>query len=303
MSQELRFGILILQDYPSEAIIEHANYLEELGFDSVWVADHFVSPWAPAQPWLESWTLLAAIAAQTSRIRVGPLVSHVTYHNPALLARQALTVDRLSGGRLNLGMGAGASSYDASMTGSPWWPPAERVQRFREAVEIVDRLLRQEVTSYEGRYYRVARAAMFPGPVQRPRPRLTIAACGPQMVKIAARYADVWNTEGAFQELYHGSATPADVLRLARERSELLSEEAAALGREPSTITRSFLAGFSLAPETPWASVAAFEDMVGRYREIGFTEFILPEPSPEEAVIFERVAGEMIPALRDGAVA
>lgn len=294
MHQRRQFGILVLQNDSWPAIVERVQRYEALGFNTAWIADHFVYPWDPSEPWFDCWTLLAGLATQTSRIRLGPLVTHVIYRNPALLARQAMTVDHLTGGRLELGIGAGASGYDASMTGAPWWPPAERVQRFGEAVEILDRMLRDEVTSYEGRYYRVANAAMNPGPVQRPRPRLTIAASGPAMVKLAARYADVWNTEGSYRELYRVDASPADVLRLTRERNDLLSEHAAALGRDPGTITRSFLAGFGAAPENLWASVDAFHDFVGRYGEIGFTEFVCPEPSAEETAVFERVVQDGI---------
>ena len=122
------------------------------------------------------------------------------------------------------------------------------------------------------------------------------------MVKLAARYADAWNTEGAYRELWHGGATAADVLRLARERGELLSEQAAALGRDPRAIIRSFLAGFSPAAETPWASVDAFQDLVGRYRELGFSEFIFPEPGAGETAVFERVVQEVLPGLQRAAM-
>lgn len=295
MDRPTRYGIFILQDSPWPDMVERVRWYEAIGFETVWVADHFVSPWHPPGPWLEAWTLLAGLAAQTSRIRLGPLISHPLYHNPAVLARQAMTVDRLSGGRFELGLGAGASYADAPTTGSPWRPPAERVARFREAATLIDRLLSQEVTTFEGRYYRVESAWMNPGPVQRPRPRLTIAASGPGMVKLAAALADVWNTEGSFQQLYERGASPADVCRFARERSELLSEEAARLGREPESIVRSFLFGFGAAPEDPWASVAAFDDIVGRYREIGFSEFIFPEPDADQMDVLERVA-EVMPA-------
>ncbi|MGH2560268.1 MAG: LLM class flavin-dependent oxidoreductase [Thermomicrobiales bacterium] len=294
MSHETRFGILVLQSDPWPDIVERVQRYERLGFDAVWIADHFALPWDPAQPWFEGWTVLAGLATVTSRIRLGPLVSHVVYRNPAVLARQALTVDHLSGGRLNLGLGAGASPRDAPMTGVDWWSPAERVGRFRDAVEIVDRLLCDEETTYRGRYYRVTGATMNPGPVQRPRPPLTIAASGPVMVKLAARYADVWNTEGSFEELFRIDAAPAEVYRLTRERNELLSEHAAALGRDPAAITRSFLAGYGAAPEDPWASSEAFHDLVGRYREIGFSEFVFPEPSAGESDVFERIVADVI---------
>ena len=292
MNQRLRFGVLVLQDAPWPEVLDRVLRYEALGFDTAWVADHFVLPWDPAAPWFETWTLLAGLAVRTERIRLGPLVSHPVYRNPAVLARQALTVDHLSGGRLELGLGAGASGYDPPMTGEVWWEPSERVGRFREMVQIVDQLLREGAVTHEGRYYRVKGAMLAPKPVQRPRPRLTIAANGPAMVKLAARYADVWNTEGSFAELYGQKASPDDVHRLVRERGELLSEQAASLGRAPSDIARSFLFGFGVAPEDPWASAEAWHNLVGRYREIGVTEFIFPEPIAEAIAVCERVAVE-----------
>lgn len=299
MNQGARFGILILQADPWPAIVERVRRYEAGGFDSVFVADHFVHFADPAGPWFEAWTILAGLATQTSRIRLGPLVSHVIYRNPAILARQATTVDHLSGGRLELGLGTGASDFDWTMAcGTGPWPFLERVERFREAVEIIDRLLREEVVSYDGRYYKTNAAAIRPGPVQRPRPRLTIGASGPRMIKLAARYADTWITEGNYRDLWHRPATAADVLRLTRERSELLSEEATALGRDPRAIARAFLAGFSPGLEHPWTSVAAFEEFVARYGEIGCSEFILSEPRADDAAVFERIVQEVIPRLQ-----
>lgn len=302
MAQELRFGVLVLQDTPWPDILERAGRYEAAGLDSVWLADHFVHYANPTGPWLECWTLLAGLASRTSRIRLGPLISHPVYHNPAVLARQAMTVDRLSGGRLELGLGTGASDYDWEIPcGVEAWPFAERVEHFAEAVEIVDRLLRGETTTYDGRYYRVAEATLQPGPVQRPRPPLTVAASGPRMVRLAARYADVWITEGNYRELWGSSATSADVLRITRERGELLSTEAAAVGRDPAAIRRAFLAGFSPGLEAPWASTDAFSEFVGRYREIGCSVFALPEPRGGEQAVFERIARDVIPALRQEA--
>ena len=302
MAQELRFGILILPDTPWPEVLERTERYETAGLDSVWVADHFVHYANPTGPWLECWTLLAGLATRTSRIRLGPLVSHGIYRNPAVLARQAMTVDRLSGGRLELGLGTGASDHDWRIAcGQEPWPFAERVERFGEAVEIVDRLLRGETTTYHGRYYRVADATLQPGPSQRPRPPLTVAASGARMVSLAARYADVWITEGNYRELWGRTATAVDVLRLTRERGQLLSEEAAALGREPGAIRRAFLAGFSPGLEAPWASVDALQDFIGRYREIGCSVFVLPEPNVGQTALFERIAQDVIPALRQGA--
>lgn len=302
MAQALHFGVLVLPDTPWPEILERTERYEAAGLDSVWVADHFVHYANPTGPWLECWTLLAGLATRTSRIRLGPLVSHAIYRNPAILARQAMTLDQLAGGRLELGLGTGASDYDWRIAcGQEPWPFAERVERFGEAVEIVDRLLRGEASTYEGRHYRVADATLQPGPVQRPRPPLTVAASGARMVRLAARYADVWITEGNYRELWGRNATAADVLRLTRERGEVLSEAAAALGREPGAIRRAFLAGFSPGLDRPWASDDAFRDFIGRYREIGCSLFILPEPSIGETPIFERITRDTIPALRQEA--
>jgi alkanesulfonate monooxygenase SsuD/methylene tetrahydromethanopterin reductase-like flavin-dependent oxidoreductase (luciferase family) len=298
MSQELRFEILILPNDRWLDVLGRAERYEALGLDTVWMADCFVDPWDPVRPWFEGWTLLAALAARTSSIRLGPLVSHMGFRNPAVLAREALTVDHISGGRLELGLGPGASGYDASMTGNVWQTPGRRVERLREAVEIIDLLLRQKTTTYTGRHFQVHEAVMNPRPIQLPRPPLTIAAAGPKTIEIAARHADVWNTEGAFPELYETGGTRDDVRRLVRERSAQLSARAAEIGRDPSEIARSFLFGFGPAPETPWASLDAFHDAVGRYREIGVSRFVFPEPAQAETEVFERVATEVISELR-----
>jgi alkanesulfonate monooxygenase SsuD/methylene tetrahydromethanopterin reductase-like flavin-dependent oxidoreductase (luciferase family) len=148
-------------------LLERWQYLDELGFDSVWVADHFANPWYPGEPWLDGWTLLSALSAHTRKIRLGTMVTNISLHNPAVLARQALTVDHVSEGRLELGIGAGGAPIDHTMTGVPDWEPPERATRLREFVEIVDGLLRSETSSYRGRYYRIENAEMHPAPVNR----------------------------------------------------------------------------------------------------------------------------------------
>src|SRR3954467_5777211 len=195
MAQQLRFGIITLQKEPWPTMVERWQRIEALGFDHVWLADHFLNPYNPPQFWLEAWTLLTGLAAQTSRIRIGTLVTPIGLRNPAVLARQALTVDHISNGRLELGLGTGvADDTSYSMIGLPEWGPAERVGHFREAVEIIDLMLSNETTNYQGKYYQINGAVMRPAPIQQPRPPFTLAALGPTMLKIAARYADRWNT-------------------------------------------------------------------------------------------------------------
>lgn len=202
LSHKLRFGIAFLPDTPWDEFVRRFQYIEELGFDIVGFGDHFAHFFFPNRIWFEAWTLLSAIATQTSKIRIGTLVTPFAWRNPAFLARQALTVDHISNGRLELGLGSGVrSDRSYEMTGIPNWGPRERVARLREYVEIVDRLLSNKVTNYEGRYYKIKEAEMSPRPVQKPRPPITIAAEGPGMLKLAARYADTWTTNESAENL------------------------------------------------------------------------------------------------------
>jgi alkanesulfonate monooxygenase SsuD/methylene tetrahydromethanopterin reductase-like flavin-dependent oxidoreductase (luciferase family) len=265
MQQQLRFGIITLQNLPWSELAEQWQYIEQLGFDSAWVADHFVNPYRPGQDWFDGWTTLAALAATTHRIRVGTLVSSITLHNPAFLARRALTVDHISSGRLELGIGAGGATLDHTMMGGAVWPAQERARRFREFVEIVDLMLSNERTSFKGAYYRVNEAIMRPAPIQKPRPPLALAAHGTTALKVVAEYADSWVSFGGFD------TSAREALDLTRHRGEILDEYCAEVGRDPNSISRSFLVGFT--PDTPFDSLQAFHEFIGRYREAGINEF------------------------------
>lgn len=295
MSTELRFGVLTSPSVRWEQMVERWQTIEALGFDSVWLPDHFVDLRQPRTPRFEAWTLLPALATQTTRIRIGTLVSAIPFRNPAFLARQALTVDHLSQGRLELGLGTGASGeIDASyaMTGIDDWSLPERVARFQEVVEIVDQLLCNEVSSYQGQYYRLQDTAMQPRPVQEPRPPITIAAHGPKMLKIAARHADSWSSMGGF------NLSPEELLAVTCQRNETLDEYCAEAGRDRSTLRRSLLLWPPIR-EMVYQSVDAFTDIVGPYIEGGINEFVLAYPSKDEQLpIFERIASEGIPKLR-----
>lgn len=304
MTPNLRFGIWTPQLTPWPEIAQRWQSIEQLGFDSVWVVDHFVNPYQFAGDWYEGWTLLSALAAWTSAIRIGTLVTNIIYRNPALIARQALTVDHISQGRLELGIGA-TSARDVShtMTGIRIWDARERSDRFRETVEIVDHMLRNDVTAYEGKYYRIEDAEMHPAPIQRPRPPLTIAAHGPKTLKVAATYGDSWST------LVGGDLPPSEAVKITRERNQMLSEYAVEVGREPDSIIRSLAVGWT--SDVPFSSLQAFYDFSGHYREAGINEFVfgywtraehIPEldqlPHITDDGMLERIAGEAIPTLR-----
>jgi len=280
----MRFGIVTDQNMSWSETVERWQLFERLGFDSIWDCDHFVQPSRPTGPYFEAWTLLAGLAARTERIRVGVLVSSNTFRHPALLAKQAATVDHLSNGRLEVGLGAGWYEPEHRMFGLDFPDPPELVGRYREAVEVVDRLLRNDTSTYDGSYYQLREATFRPAPVQKPRPPLLLAAHRPRMLRIIADYADTWNSFGTVDEM--------------RERNDILDEACAAIGRDPRTIVRSLYGWAALMPADPWASVAAFEEMVGRYGEAGVNEFLIDQPRPDQQAVLERVSTDLLPRWR-----
>jgi F420-dependent oxidoreductase-like protein len=280
----LGFGICTDQNQPWDVLRDNWRWYEDLGFDSVWDCDHFQQPSRPHGPYYEGWTLLAALAARTERIRVGVLVSCNTFRHPALLAKEAMTVDHVSNGRVELGIGAGWYAPEHEAFGISFPEPAELVARYREAVEVIDLLLRQDVTTYEGRYYQVHDAPFRPRPIQQPRPPLTLGAHGRKMLRIVAEHADRWNSHGSVDEM--------------RERNQILDEHCADIGRDPATILRSLYGWAKLLPTDPWASVEAFQDVIGQYRDAGINEFIIDAPRDDQRETFERIARDLIPALR-----
>jgi alkanesulfonate monooxygenase SsuD/methylene tetrahydromethanopterin reductase-like flavin-dependent oxidoreductase (luciferase family) len=285
MARRFRFGVCTDQNMTWEKTVERWQLFEQLGLESAWLCDHLIQPSRPQGPYFEAWTLLAALAAETRRIRLGVLVSSNTFRHPALLAKEAVTVDHVSGGRLELGLGAGWYRPEHEIFGLDFPEPRELVGRFGEAVQIVDSLLRNELTSFEGRYYRLREAPSRPAPVQRPRPPLTLAAHGPRMLGIVARYADAWNSFGTLEEL--------------RSRNALLDEACAKAGRDPAEISRGVYHWVARSDSDPWSSPAAFEEIVGRYREAGFDQFILDHPRDDQLGVLEQVAAEVLPALRE----
>jgi len=194
------------------------------------------------------------------------------------------TVDHLSNGRLEVGLGAGWYEPEHRMFGLDFPDPPELVGRYREAVEVVDRLLRNDTSTYDGRYYQLREATFRPAPVQKPRPPLLLAAHRPRMLRIIADYADTWNSFGTVDEM--------------RERNDILDEACAAIGRDPRTIVRSLYGWAALMPADPWASVAAFEEMVGRYGEAGVNEFLIDQPRPDQQAVLERVSTDLLPRWR-----
>jgi alkanesulfonate monooxygenase SsuD/methylene tetrahydromethanopterin reductase-like flavin-dependent oxidoreductase (luciferase family) len=269
----MKLGALTLQNRPWPQLVESWTYLDGLWLESLWLADHLANPLRPERPWLDGWTCLPALAAATERARVGVLVSSMVLRNPAVLAKAAVTLDHVSGGRAELALGAGGAPLDLELAG----PPAHT---FGEFIERVVDVLADEL--------------LQPRPVQARIP-LTVGGHSTAALELAARHADRWNT-------YGGDGLTADeALPLARERNERLTALCEQQGRDPAALTRSILLGYPFVEETPWRSEAAFHDVVDRWSRAGFDELIVYYPPetgmPEGSVapgVFERAVAELL---------
>jgi len=291
----LRFCAYQYANRPISELVERWQRAEALGFDVLWNCDAMNEPDHPGAMMFEATAVLTAMALNTSKIRVGTLVNNLIYRNPAIVAKTAMTIDHLSGGRLELGFGGGLLETDHGAAGVPWWPAPERVDRFREAVQVVDLLLCNESTTWAGSYYRVENADMAPLPIQVPRPPLTIPAHGPLMLRVAAEYADSWSSFGGYQ-----IETVEELFAATRDRCNMFDDLCIELGRDPKRIRHSLVC---FPPLTPWESAGTFTDMVGRFSEIGIDEFVLYWPGswhddPQETATFEQIAVDVIPRLR-----
>lgn len=298
MPSQLRFSVLVLPNVAWPDLLRRCRQVEDLGFDSIGLADHLVD-WAGGKgPWFELWSQLAAIAQATTRIRLATLVAQIPLRNPVLLASQALTADHISGGRLDVGLGTGLEIDPAyRMMGIDNWSAKERVARFGEYVEIVGRLLSQEETSFKGRFYQVDAAALRPRPVQSPRPPIMIAAMGPVMLGHAARHADIWNSI-SFAKTFEAQ------IEETRRRVAAIDARCAAIGRDPATLRRSYLMFDPTARSSGgtikyYESEEAFREMVEQVIALGISEVALYYPMLDAQVpVFERIAGDVLPALK-----
>jgi F420-dependent oxidoreductase-like protein len=287
-----RFGLFLSQSTkPLSQVYDEFQMAEDLGFDHAWLVDHLVdTDGPPSHPILEAWTLLAALAERTSRIRLGVLVTSNTFRHPAVLLKSAVTVDHISGGRLILGLGTGWHADEHRRYGLELPEPPERVDRFEEAVELISLLMAQERTTYAGRHYQLDDAPLEPRPLQTPRIPILIAAHRPRMLRLAARYADQWDSFAAMSD----TATDGVETELA-ERIRYLDEACRAIGRDPAEIRRS-----TWATETALRSEDAYLDYVTRHRRLGFTDFSTVMPAPADLPILRHVAETVIPELRAG---
>jgi alkanesulfonate monooxygenase SsuD/methylene tetrahydromethanopterin reductase-like flavin-dependent oxidoreductase (luciferase family) len=290
----VRFCAYQYQHLPLNELRRRWLLAERLNFDVLWNVDTVVEPDRPHHPMFDGPSTLALMACHTSTIRVGTLVSSLYFRHPVTLAKAAMTVDHVSTGRLEIALGVGDPSAGAAAVGVDW-SAGESVSRFAEFLELLDLLLRQETTDYRGRFYRCTGAEVIPPPLQAPRPPITVAAHGPRMLRLAARYADGWSSFGGY-----GVETEDDFYRVTAERGKRFDDFCVELDRDPRGIRHSVVC---FPPLTPWESAEYFLDMVGRFRAIGVDEFVLYLPEswrtkPAEWEVFESVATTHMPSLK-----
>ena len=269
---------------------EEPRLAEQLGFEVLWSADHLFNFVQPEAPWLDGWSLMPAWAATTRTIRLGVLITNLSWRSPVQVARAAMGVDRLSEGRLELGIGAGAFG-DQAMAGMLDMPPGERITRLREGAVVLDRLLRGDLSPFTGKYTSYAVANMAPGCVQTPRPPLTVGAVQPRAIRVAAELADTWSTYPDWEMPFE------DTKQEIAARVRVFEEACTAIGRDPEAARRSYCV---LNPTDVWDSPSTVERVVDTFRPLGFTEFVFYWPRPEQRATFEHVATKVLPALRDG---
>jgi len=226
------------------------------------------------------------------------------FRHPVALAKELISLDDVSNGRITLGVGAGGTGFDATALGQDPWTPRERADRFGEFVPLLDRLLTEDGkdgVSYQGDYYSAHEVRNIPGCVQRPRLPFAVAATGPRGLKLAARYGQAWVTTGD-PRLFE-SGTPEQSVQALRRQAEKLADSCATIGRDVSELDRVLLTGFTPDRGRPLESVDAFVDFAGRHQEVGFTEIVIHWPIPDsdfaaDERVFERIATEAPAQLR-----
>lgn len=276
----MRFAIKTAPQHTTwEAMLDVWRAADDIDlYESAWTFDHFEPIFSDRTgPCLEGWITLAALAQATRRLRVGVLVTGVPYRHPSVLANMAATLDIVSGGRLELGLGAGWNTDESTALGIDLPPLRERFDRFDEALDVVTTLLANEVSDYDGRYFTLRQARCEPKPVQRPRPPIVIGGTGPnRTLRAVARHADHWNHPGATPDEWRGTL-------------DVLHERCAEIGRDPNTITT------STHVRVDWDEPKSAADECARWADAGLDLAILYLPTPHTPAGLEPVAD----ALRD----
>lgn len=255
---------------------------KEPDLEHAWLFDHFIPLGPdPTGTCLEGWTLLAALAARTERLRVGIMVTGNTYRHPAVLANMGATIDILSRGRLDFGIGAGWNELEHDMYGMSLYKPGERIRRLGETCEVIRRLWTEEVANFEGRYYHLKDARCNPKPVQKPYPPFVIGGSGEQLtLAVVARYADIWNFVGGSLELF-------------QHKNEVLNKHCQEIGRDAGEIARSIQVMINAG------DLAETRDFIRGYVAEGASHIILNLRYPYPEGIVQRLVDEVVRPLKE----
>ena len=285
----MRYGLTILPEHRWADAAPMWRAAEEMGFDHAWTYDHLVWAGLPDAPWFGTTPTLTAAAMVTGRVGLGTLVSSPNYRHPVTFMRDLLALDDISDGRLICGLGTGGD-LDSRILGDAL-TVRQRVDRFHEFTELLDRLLSEDHVEHDGAFYRAADARTLPGPVQQPRIPFVIAANGPRSLRLAAAHGAGWVTTGGRAE------TLEEWWSSVAELSLRLEHSLADAGRDAGAIDRYLLLDSS--PVYSLDSADLFEEMVGRAGDLGFTDVITHWPRPEgvyagEVAVLEDVASRLL---------
>lgn len=307
----IRVGVYVPQIQLSyDDLVDRARRCDALGFESFWLFDHLYGAMLPDHPAFEGWTLATALLTATERLRVGHMVLCATFRHPAVLGKMATTLDVISGGRLNVGIGSGSVEQEHREAGIPWGTFAERSEILEETLEIVTRMFAGPRTTYEGRHFQVRDLPNVPPPVQQPRPPIYVGGVGPiRTLPLVARFADVWNV-------------PTYALDRLAERSALLDARCVEVGRDPAAIRRSLEAVMVVAPDDEAVAAALptaerrfggagfglrdggyigtparVADRILEHHALGFTEFVFFLHDRAAPATLELIASEVLPRL------
>ena len=292
----MRIGIVILPDERWSVAGPRWQRAEEYGFDHAWTYDHLGWRDLVDGPWFDAVPTLTAAALATDRIRLGTFVASPNFRHPVHFAREVTALDDISGGRLQLGLGAGGVGFDSAVLGRPELTARERVDRFAEFVELLATILGSAGgTTWRGSYFSAVDARSLPGPVQRPRPPFVVAANGPRTMRLAARHGAGWVTTGS-----QSAGSEQQWWESVAAAAEAFTTALAAYDRPAGAVDRYL--NLDSSPVYSMSSPDAFVDAVGRARALGFTDVVAHWPRASswyagDEKVLETVAG-LLPGLR-----
>jgi len=312
MARKIRFGVQTApQNTTWEELRATWRLIDSLGYDTAWTFDHFFPILSdPSGPCFEGWISLTALAAESSRVHAGVLVTGNTYRHPAVLAKMGASLDHVCGGRLIMGIGGAWFEMEHNAYGIPFYTVNERLNRLDEAAEITRRLWTEKQITFDGRYYQLKDAYCEPKPLQQPHPPIMIGGAGEKLtLKIVAKHADQWNTFGSpelfrhkigvlrehcvavgrnFDDIEISWAGASLVTDSREEKDELLTRYAAYFGLTPEQYEKGALVG----------AASEVRDRISRFIEVGVTHFIPIANTPFNHSSIRRFAEEVMPAFR-----